>query len=180
MQISYCATVAKWWRTTTHHTLNPDSILINVRHMSQVTWIFLPNSAVSHHVILWMSAKFFEEHPFPVHRLAAWERIAEQLPWKIESCEWGVRAFALLTIYELTTYHEGIHLWYSVLLFWTLHKEGRDTVSADTPQRRVCTYAMWTNAEHFIHPYTWCLTAANLSRVVWNLLGLERKKNCGA
>ena len=37
-------------------------------------------------------------------------RIAEQLPWKTESCERGVCAFAPLTIHELRTYHEGIQL----------------------------------------------------------------------
>ena len=46
-----------------------------------------------------------------------------------QPCERGVRTLALLTIYELRMYHEGIHVRYSVLLCWMLRTEGRDTVT---------------------------------------------------
>ena len=42
-----------------------------VRYMSQVTWIFPPKSAVCHHRIPWMFAKFYAECPYPLCRLAA-------------------------------------------------------------------------------------------------------------
>jgi len=42
-----------------------------VRYMSQVTWIFPPKSAVCHHGIPWMFAKFSTERPHPLCKLAA-------------------------------------------------------------------------------------------------------------
>ena len=63
-----------------------------------------------------------------------WERITEHFPQKTASCEWRVRAFTPLAIYELRTYHESIHVRYSVPLFWMCctWKEETQSVS-DTP-----------------------------------------------
>lgn len=101
------------------------------------------------------------------------ECIAEHFPWKTVSCEQRVCTFAPLAIYELRTYHEDIRARYSALLFWTLHTGGRDS------QYHTCLSegcAMRTNAECFIRAYTCRLTAANFSRVVWNLLGVWGKQ----
>ena len=60
-------------------------------YMSQVTWIFPPNSVVSHCGIRWMSANFSAEHVCPVCRLTAKRKYCRTLSLDRKSCERGVR-----------------------------------------------------------------------------------------
>lgn len=85
-------------------------------------------------------------------------------PWKTAWCEWVVHAFTPLAIYELRTYHEGIHVWYSVLSFWMLHTEERDTVSVRHTSAKGA-YVRYANEYWALYTCVYLAsTAANLSK----------------